>query len=100
MGKVTWRYIPGTGYGSWRPRPCSGRFCQILSLACRKKRAMRPQFQVCRNLGQIHPETDNPATNLTTEAEWEIWKTNLDMTENQESKNKQLALFLYCSLNF
>jgi len=53
-----------------------------------------------KSLGQIVPGSTNPTTNLTSEAEWEIWKSNMDMTEIQQTASKQLGLFVYCALNF
>ena len=46
------------------------------------------------------PAPEVPVTNLTTEAEWEVWKAGLDMREGGEQRSRQLALFIFCSLHY
>jgi len=52
----------------------------------------RPQLMAIR-----HAEVAL-ATDLTNEAEWEIWKEKMDMREDEASHSKQLAIFIYCAL--
>merc|ERR1719228_1304624 len=89
--RAIWRYGPRP----WYDRPSRPIYCR------RKRRSPRMmENQQCRSLGQVVQTSTSPTTNLTTEAEWEVWKNNMDMTADGESKSKQLALFLYCALNY
>jgi len=88
--RIIWRYGPNPSYAGGGGGFLPGRQPSFFE--------MQMQMQI-RSLGQVVPNTDKPATNLTNEAEWEIWKNNMDMTAERESKSQQLALFLYCKLN-
>ena len=78
-GTGVWRYGPGASYGG-----CI--FCiQALNQVKSEK---------------LLPNTDKPTTNLTTEAEWEVWKENLDMSEGMNQMLREMALFIFCSLNY
>merc|ERR1719228_1832259 len=101
--RKVWRYGPCASYGGGGGGGGGG--LQPI-FAPRKKRApimYQPPCgwqQAMRSHGEAVENPDTHSTNLTTEAEWDIWKTNMDMTPERKSKSKQLALFIYCALNY
>lgn len=123
--RAVWRYGPCPSYPTRpiRPMPTLTSWSRwtfegpnINELVRRKRRvSFRPpcwqqaniQLEISqggrKTLGQVESMLTNPETqtaNLTNEAEWQIWKTNLDMSAEGESKSKQLALYIYCALNY
>ena len=74
------------GTGVWRYGPCA-------SYGGFPFKASKFALIGCRNINQ-------PTTNLTTEAEWEVWKVNLDMSEGMNQMLREMALFIFCSLNY
>ena len=80
-GTGVWRYGPGASYGC---RWCGG---GNVLLPVRQEREAEGI------------PTDRPTTNLTTEAEWEVWKVNLDMRKGMNKMLREMALFIFCSLN-
>ena len=79
-GTGVWRYGPGASYGC---RWCGG---GNVLLPVRQEREAEGT------------PTDRPTTNLTTEAEWEVWKVNLDMRKGMNKMLREMALFIFCSL--
>ena len=75
------------GSGVWRYGPCAS--YGVLPFRAASKFALIG----CRNINQ-------PTTILTTEAEWEVWKVNLDMSEGMNQMLREMALFIFCSLNY
>jgi len=76
-GTGFWRYGPGASYGC--------RWCGFETVRQEREAEGIP--------------TDRPTTNLTTEAEWEVWKVNLDMRKGMNKMLREMALFIFCSLN-
>merc|ERR1711942_220113 len=117
--RAVWRYGPCPSYPTrpgWPSRPVMPWTSWSIPIANnnmleRRNRIRPPCFELLslqlgasfKTLGQVESMLTNPdthTTNLTNEAEWQIWKTNLDMSTEGEKKSKQLALYIYCALHY
>merc|ERR1712025_1300971 len=74
----------------WRYRPCTRNCYGGAPSMFEKELPMK-------SLDQVVPDSSHPTANLTTEAEWEIWKDNMDMRKGQKMSSKRLALFIHCA---